>query len=81
MTVHHDELILTSRGEGEIHDLTEQVAGIVHRSGIADGIVTVPYQRRTVRRVTRVSCSLCIRTRYPPFATARPEASRPSQVN
>jgi secondary thiamine-phosphate synthase enzyme len=41
MTVHHDELILASRGEGEIHDLTEQVAGIIHRSGIADGIVTV----------------------------------------
>lgn len=39
--IHQAELQLSTRGEAEILDLTERVAGLVAASGLRDGIVTL----------------------------------------
>lgn len=39
--VHQDEIGLETRGDGEMHDITRDVAAIVADSGIAAGIVHV----------------------------------------
>lgn len=39
--VHTARLHVTTRGQGDAHDVTGQVAAAVARSGIANGIVTV----------------------------------------
>jgi secondary thiamine-phosphate synthase enzyme len=39
--VHHHELRFSTRGDGDMHDVTAGVAEAVRDSGIADGIVTV----------------------------------------
>jgi len=41
MSVHHRELRLSTRGEGDLHDLTDGVAATVRETGVTDGIVTV----------------------------------------
>lgn len=41
MPVHHRELRVATRGEGEMHDLTERVAALVSDAGVADGLVLV----------------------------------------
>jgi secondary thiamine-phosphate synthase enzyme len=41
VTVKHHELRLATRGDGDVHDLTEGVADAVRRAGVADGTVTV----------------------------------------
>jgi len=41
MTVRHLELRLATRGGGDMHDLTEGVAGAVRSAGITDGTATV----------------------------------------
>ena len=41
MPVHHRELRIATRGEGEMHDLTERVGALVAEAGIADGMVLV----------------------------------------
>lgn len=41
MSVHHRELRLSTRGDGEVHDLTGGVAEAVRGTGVTDGIVTV----------------------------------------
>jgi secondary thiamine-phosphate synthase enzyme len=41
MTVRHHELRLATRGNGEMHDLTDGVADAVRRSGITEGLLTV----------------------------------------
>jgi len=41
MTVRHVELSISTRGDGEMHDLTAGVAESVRDSGITDGTVTV----------------------------------------
>lgn len=41
MAVHHRELRIATRGEGEMHDLTGRVGALVAEVGIADGMVLV----------------------------------------
>ncbi len=41
MTVRHLELRLSTRGNGEMHDVTDGVAESVRQSGVTDGTVTV----------------------------------------
>jgi secondary thiamine-phosphate synthase enzyme len=41
MSVHHREIRLSSRGDGDLHDLTGGVTEAVRETGVADGIVTV----------------------------------------
>lgn len=41
MTVRHTELRLSTRGNGEVHDVTDGVAESVRQSGVTDGTVTV----------------------------------------
>jgi secondary thiamine-phosphate synthase enzyme len=41
MSVQHHELRLATRGDGDMHDLTSNVASLVRESGVTDGIVTV----------------------------------------
>lgn len=41
MTVHHHELRVSTRGDGEMHDLTGDVARLVAKVGVSDGIVVV----------------------------------------
>lgn len=40
-TASHHELRLPTRGDSDLHDLTEKVAGVVRETGISDGTVTV----------------------------------------
>ncbi|MEN8148643.1 MAG: secondary thiamine-phosphate synthase enzyme YjbQ [Planctomycetota bacterium] len=39
--VHQDEITLDTRGHGEMHDITGEVAAIVRTSGVAAGLVNV----------------------------------------
>jgi secondary thiamine-phosphate synthase enzyme len=39
--VRHHELSFSTRGEGDMHDVTDGVAAAVRESGISEGIVTV----------------------------------------
>ena len=41
MTVRHLELRLATRGDGDVHDLTDGVAASVRKTGISEGTVTV----------------------------------------
>ncbi|MCA9729208.1 MAG: secondary thiamine-phosphate synthase enzyme YjbQ [Candidatus Eisenbacteria bacterium] len=41
MAVHHGEIQLSSRGESEMHDVTDDVAQVLRESGVRDGIATV----------------------------------------
>src|SRR4030095_4318038 len=41
MPVHHREFRISTRGEGEMHDLTDKVATLVGECEIADGVVVV----------------------------------------
>lgn len=41
MPVHHREFRISTRGEGEMHDLTDKVATLVDECEIADGVVVV----------------------------------------
>jgi secondary thiamine-phosphate synthase enzyme len=41
MSVRHQELRLSTRGDGEMLDLTDHVAKSVRQAGVHDGIVTV----------------------------------------
>lgn len=41
MTVKTTSLSLSTRGDADIHDITDQVANAVSKSGLKDGIVTV----------------------------------------
>ena len=41
MPVHHMELRLETRGNSEMHNLTDEVADVVRGSGASDGTVTV----------------------------------------
>lgn len=38
---HHGEVPLSSRGDGDMHDVTQAVADIVQESGVRDGLVNV----------------------------------------
>lgn len=41
MSVRHLEIKIATRGDGDMHDLTDRVTRAVSSAGIADGIVTV----------------------------------------
>ena len=41
MGVQHEELRIATRGEGEMHDLTERVAQLVRKAGVTEGVVLV----------------------------------------
>jgi secondary thiamine-phosphate synthase enzyme len=41
MSVQHEELRIATRGEGEMHDLTERVAELVRKVGVTEGVVLV----------------------------------------
>lgn len=41
MSVQHQELRISTRGEGEIQDLTEKVGALVTRAGISEGMALV----------------------------------------
>lgn len=41
MSVHHAELRVSTRGDGDMHDLTAAVGEALRDSGVLDGIVTV----------------------------------------
>jgi secondary thiamine-phosphate synthase enzyme len=41
MSVHHHELRVATRGDGDMHDLTEQVASLIAESGVSEGLATV----------------------------------------
>jgi secondary thiamine-phosphate synthase enzyme len=41
MPVHHREFHISTRGGGEMHDLTDRVATLVGECAIADGVVVV----------------------------------------
>jgi secondary thiamine-phosphate synthase enzyme len=41
MSVRHQEIRVSTRGDGEMHDLTGAVAKAVETAGVTDGIVTV----------------------------------------
>ncbi|WP_456424960.1 secondary thiamine-phosphate synthase enzyme YjbQ [Rhodocaloribacter sp.] len=41
MTVHQETLELATTGHGDMHDVTEAVAGVVRASGIETGLVNV----------------------------------------
>jgi len=41
MSVHHAELHVSTRGDGEMHDLTGAVGEALRDAGVTDGIVTV----------------------------------------
>ena len=41
MSVHADELRFSTRGDGDVIDLTEGVAGVVRDSGVEHGVATV----------------------------------------
>jgi secondary thiamine-phosphate synthase enzyme len=39
--IHQDEIEIATRGDGDMHDITREVAGIVGESGIRAGVVHV----------------------------------------
>ncbi|HET9325592.1 MAG TPA: secondary thiamine-phosphate synthase enzyme YjbQ [Candidatus Eisenbacteria bacterium] len=41
MSVHHQQLEISTRGDGEMHDLTEKVSALVAAAEIADGMALV----------------------------------------
>jgi secondary thiamine-phosphate synthase enzyme len=41
MSVQHEELHISTSGEGEMHDLTERVAELVRKAGVTEGVVLV----------------------------------------
>jgi secondary thiamine-phosphate synthase enzyme len=41
MSVHHRELRISTRGDGQMHDLTEKVGALVGESGVSNGLVLV----------------------------------------
>lgn len=41
MDVHVEELRLSTRGDGDVVDLTDAVLGVVRSAGVADGLVSV----------------------------------------
>jgi len=41
MSVQHEEFRIATRGEGEMHDLTERVAELVRKAGVTEGVALV----------------------------------------
>lgn len=64
MTVRHLELRLSTRGNGEMHDVTDGVAESVRQSGVAEGTVTV-FVPGSTAGITTIEFEPGLRTDFP----------------
>jgi len=63
------QISVTTKGHGDMHDLTEQVASVVNASGIQTGTVNV-FNNGSTALSAPLSSSLDCNTTCPPFWTS-----------